>query len=148
MRYCDISIVLYLIVTISLTAHMVKRGGRYLIGTLIGGYGVSRVHILMCSISPLVVYAFGLAVRIPLHWNPDSLHMFLVMNLAVSLAPTGMIASTYMLLGRLAVHLQCAHRLLIRANRVTLVFVVSDVVTFIIQVWSSRAPQAKLVQDC
>ena len=60
--------------------------------------------------------------------------MFLVMNLAVSLAPCGFIASTYMLLGRLAVRVRSAHRLLIRASRVTLVFVISDIVTFIIQV--------------
>lgn len=48
--------------------------------------------------------------------------------------PCAFIAASYMVLGRLARYLKADAYLLIRPTRVTLVFVLSDVVTFLIQV--------------
>lgn len=74
-------------------------------------------------------------MRFAEHNNPDSIGLYIGMNMQVTLAPCGFIAAMYMLLGRLAVWLRCTRYLALPAKRVTLVFVCSDVVTFMIQVY-------------
>lgn len=81
-------------------------------------------------------YAIGVAARFGLRYNPDSLGIYIVMYLFVTLSPCGFIAGEYILLGRLAQWLQGGHHLLLRPQRVTMIFVTSDVVTFLIQVRS------------
>ncbi|KAI0347274.1 RTA1-domain-containing protein [Trametopsis cervina] len=78
-------------------------------------------------------YATGIASRYALHSNPDSSNTFIFEYLFITLAPCGFIAAEYMLLGRLVAWLKADKYLLIRPSRVTKVFVISDVVTFLIQ---------------
>lgn len=54
--------------------------------------------------------------------------------LFVTLSPCGFIAAEYVLLGRMAKWLGGDRHLLIRPQRITLAFVLSDVTTFLIQV--------------
>ena len=84
------------------------------------------------------VYAAGVAVRFPLRSDMTNLTLYIVQSALVTLAPCGFIATEYMLLGRLAAWLRGTRHLLIPANRITLVFMTSDVVTFLIQVSSAK----------
>lgn len=54
-------------------------------------------------------------------------------NRLVVLSPVGFIAGNYILLGRLARHLDSAQYLLIPATKITKIFVTSDITTFLIQ---------------
>ena len=49
------------------------------------------------------------------------------------LSPCAFIASNYVLLGRLARHLRVPHHLLVPARRITLLFLSSDISTFLVQ---------------
>lgn len=63
--------------------------------------------------------------------------MFVLTSLKLSLTvsqPCTFIAATYVLLGRLAKYLRADKYLFIRPNRVSVIFVLADVVTFLIQV--------------
>ncbi|KAG9092775.1 hypothetical protein FRC06_011803 [Ceratobasidium sp. 370] len=79
------------------------------------------------------IYAIGLALRIPVGNNPTSTGLFIIMNLCTVLSPCGFIATVYVLLSQLALHLQAEKLLIIGPNILTKVFVTSDVVTLIIQ---------------
>lgn len=80
-----------------------------------------------------IAYALGFLLRFGLHSNPDSKGLFIGEYLLIVLAPCAFIAALYALLGRLAGMLQSPQYLWIRPSRITVVFVVSDVVTFLIQ---------------
>lgn len=84
------------------------------------------------TISP--AYALGIAFRFGLHNNPDSLMLYVLYNLFATLSPCGFIAGEYVLLGRLARWLGGERHVLIPAKKITLVFVMSDVLTFLTQV--------------
>ncbi|KAI0785862.1 RTA1-like protein [Abortiporus biennis] len=96
---------------------MWKRGGKFMLAMLIAEY----------------TFAIGFAARFALHSNPFSKGTYIIENLLVLLSPCGFIAANYMLLGRLATLLQCSQYLLVPARRITLVFVLSDVFTFLMQ---------------
>lgn len=68
-----------------------------------------------------------------MHSNPRSKGIYIVEYLFVVLSPCAFIAADYVLLGRLAAHLQASRHLLIPARRITLVFILSDVSTFLVQ---------------
>lgn len=91
----------------------------------------------------LSAFAFGLATRFGLHNNPDSKGIYIAEDLLVVLSPCGFIAANYVLLGRLARWLGCDQYLLVPARRITLIFVCSDVGTFLVQV--SLFPQPFLL---
>jgi hypothetical protein len=78
-------------------------------------------------------FALGIALRFGLHEQPQSRGLYIAEYLFVVLSPCAFIAATYVLLGRLAVHLQCGRYLPISTRRITIVFVSSDVITFLIQ---------------
>ena len=78
-------------------------------------------------------YALGIAFRFGLHNNPDSDTLYILYYLFVTLSPCGFIAAEYVLLGRMARWLDADNHVLIPPNRITLVFVCSDVVTFLTQ---------------
>ncbi|QRW11281.1 RTA1-like protein [Ceratobasidium sp. AG-Ba] len=78
-------------------------------------------------------YAVGLILRIPYRSNSDSLVLFIVMNLFTVLSPCGFIATVYILLGRLARHLEAEDLLLIKPQLITKVYVCSDIATLLIQ---------------
>ncbi|KAG6809079.1 hypothetical protein H0H92_001687, partial [Tricholoma furcatifolium] len=78
-------------------------------------------------------FAFGLALRFALHKHPDSLNLYIVQDMFVVLSPCAFIAADYVLLGRLAAHLDLTKHLIVPANKITKAFVLSDVTTFLIQ---------------
>ena len=82
----------------------------------------------------MIVYAVGIVLRFPLRTHLTSRNLFIVENLLVIVAPCGFIATEYMILGRLSAWLRCTRHLLVPANRITLIFMLSDVVTFLLQV--------------
>jgi len=96
---------------------MWKQGGRYMLPMVIGE----------------LAYGIGFLFRFGLHSNPDSRGLFIGEYLLIVLAPCGFIAALYAILGRLAGMLQCPQFLWIRPSRITMVFVISDVITFLIQ---------------
>ncbi|KAG1752732.1 RTA1-like protein [Suillus paluster] len=80
-----------------------------------------------------VVYVIGFGFRFALHYNPDSLGIFIAEYLMIVLSPCFFIAADYILFGRLARDIDCTHHVLLPVRWVTLIFVMSDVTTFIIQ---------------
>jgi hypothetical protein len=108
-------------------------------------YGYCRIQ---CAHNPCLVlswtdsslaqaYALGIAFRFGLHSNPDSSTLYILYYLFVTLSPCGFIAAEYVLLGRMARWLGGDRHLLITPRRITLVFVLSDVTTFLTQVGPS-----------
>lgn len=81
-----------------------------------------------------LAFALGLSLRFVLHANPDNRGIFTVEDLFVLLPPCGFIAANYVLLGRTSRWLQGEKHLFISPQRITMVFVLSDVVTFLVQV--------------
>ncbi|KAL0953646.1 hypothetical protein HGRIS_004850 [Hohenbuehelia grisea] len=76
----------------------------------------------------------GLAMRYGLHANPHSLMLYIVQTLfTMVLAPCAFIASAYVLLGRIAIYLDCDEQLVISPRILTRVFLISDISTFLIQ---------------
>ena len=106
------------------------------------GYGNCRIQYVAqpsytCAQKILLVceaYALGIAFRFGLHLHPESHSLYILEYLFVVLSPCGFIAAEYVLLGRLARWLKASQHVLIPPNRITLVFVLSDVSTFLIQV--------------
>ncbi|EMD40747.1 hypothetical protein CERSUDRAFT_111327 [Gelatoporia subvermispora B] len=96
---------------------------------------------------PMVVgdwtYALGFVVRFALHSNPDSKGVYIIFELLNVLSPCAFIATEYMVLGRLAGYLDCRQHLLIAPNKIARVFVISDVVTFLIQAGGASLSTAK-----
>ncbi|CAE7091199.1 unnamed protein product [Rhizoctonia solani] len=78
-------------------------------------------------------YSIGLFLRIMYAGDPTSVGKYAVMNLIILLSPCGFIAGVYMLLSRLAYHLDAVDLLAVNARKLTKYFVISDVVTFWVQ---------------
>jgi len=78
-------------------------------------------------------FAFGIGTRFGLHVHPESKGIYIVEYLFVVLSPCAFIAAEYVLLGRLARHLRCDKYLLVTPRRITIVFISSDITTFLIQ---------------
>ncbi|CAE6459258.1 unnamed protein product [Rhizoctonia solani] len=94
-----------------------KRWARYMLTVMIGG----------------ICYAAGLFLRIPYRDHQEQLGFYIVMNMLTVLSPCAFIATAYMLLGRLALHLDADEYLLIKARTITKLFLTSDIVTLLIQ---------------
>ncbi|KAF8974506.1 RTA1 like protein-domain-containing protein [Flammula alnicola] len=78
-------------------------------------------------------FALGLGTRFGLHVHPQAHGLYIVEYLFVVLSPCAFIAADYVLLGRLAKHIDADQHLLVSSRKITLVFVTSDVTTFLIQ---------------
>jgi len=78
-------------------------------------------------------FALGLSFRFGLHLHPQSKGIYIVEYMFVVLSPCAFIAADYILLGRIAKHLNADKHLLVRSRRITIVFVTSDITTFLIQ---------------
>ena len=89
-------------------------------------------------LSAFTAYAIGFALRWPLRSNPDSITWYATYNFFVTLSPCGFIAAEYVLLGRLSRWLGADRHVLIPPTKITKVFVLSDVVTFLTQVRYSK----------
>ncbi|EJD40359.1 RTA1-domain-containing protein [Auricularia subglabra TFB-10046 SS5] len=98
-------------------------------------YMTVKYHIKWMLVMTLgcFTFAFGLATRFAFAKHPHSKSIYIVEYLLIVLSPCAFIAGTYVVLGRLARYLRADKYLLIRPTRVTLVFVLSDVATFLIQ---------------
>ncbi|KAH7323320.1 RTA1 like protein-domain-containing protein [Rhizoctonia solani] len=108
---------LYALTTLGFVAWSLRHKSRYMLAIIIGaGF-----------------YSLGLFLRIMYAGDPTSVGKYAVMNLIILLSPCGFIAGVYMLLSRLAYHLDAADLLAINARKLTKIFVISDVVTFWIQ---------------
>ncbi|TFK43477.1 RTA1-like protein [Crucibulum laeve] len=92
-------------------------GAKWMLSMVIGAY----------------TFSFGLATRFGLHLHPQSKGLYIVEYLFVVLSPCAFIAADYVLLGRLARHLKADQHLLISPRRITIVFITSDITTFLIQ---------------
>ena len=98
-------------------------------------------------------FALGIGCRFGLHVKPDAKGLYITEYLLVILSvrfafpylfqhritcdvqPCAFIAANYILLGRLARYLGGGKHLLVSPRRITITFVMSDVTTFLIQVW-------------
>ncbi|KAL4076044.1 RTA1-domain-containing protein [Scleroderma citrinum] len=78
-------------------------------------------------------YAIGFGLRFALHYNPDSSGIYITEYLFIVLPACAFIAADYVLLGRLAKHLSCGEYVPLPLNKITRVFVISDISTFLIQ---------------
>ncbi|TRM67760.1 RTA1 like protein-domain-containing protein [Schizophyllum amplum] len=78
-------------------------------------------------------FALGLALRFGLHDDPQSTGIYIVFYLFTVLSPCAFIAADYVLLGRIARAIGCGQYLAISPRRITVVFVSSDITTFLIQ---------------
>lgn len=99
------------------TFRIIYKGARWMLPMVVGEY----------------IYVIGFGFRFALHYNPDSLGIYIAEYLMIVLSPCFFIAANYVLLGRLAREIACVHQVLLPARRLTLIFVLSDVTTFVIQ---------------
>lgn len=111
------AVALVLAIALPQTFFTWRIGGRFMLAMVIAEY----------------TYALGIAFRFGLHKNPDSSTLYILYYLFVTLSPCGFIAAEYVLLGRMARWLDGHRHVLIPPHRITLVFVLSDVVTFLTQ---------------
>ncbi|KAH9891035.1 RTA1-like protein [Cubamyces lactineus] len=112
-----IAISLVLFVALLQTFMLWRQGGLCMLAMVIGEY----------------TWSVGFGTRFGLHTQPDSQGIYIAYYLFIVLSPCAFIASEYMLLGRLARYLKSHRHLLIPPQRITIVFVVSDITTFLIQ---------------
>ncbi|KAF9041202.1 RTA1-like protein [Panaeolus papilionaceus] len=119
-----IAIVIYMLVFISQCWCFKKWGGKFML-------------IMTCGI---FTFCVGLSLRFPFGRNPHNLPLYIVHDLFILLSPCAFIATTYMLLGRMALSLNSERHLLIRRQWITKIFVTSDVVTFLIQAVGGSLP--------
>ncbi|KAF8840084.1 hypothetical protein BDN67DRAFT_1053608, partial [Paxillus ammoniavirescens] len=79
-------------------------------------------------------YVAGFSCRFRLHYRPDCEAIFIAEYLLIVLSPCAFIAANYILFGRLSKHISCTDHVLLPVRRLTLIFVTSDFMTFMIQV--------------
>ncbi|KAH7909729.1 RTA1 like protein-domain-containing protein [Hygrophoropsis aurantiaca] len=108
---------LVLIVAFIHSYYIIRYGAIWMIVMVIGEYS----------------YVTGFGFRFALHYHPDSSSIYIAEYLLIVLSPCMFIAANYMLLGRLARHLQCTHLIALPSRKLTIIFVSSDVSTFLIQ---------------
>ncbi|KAB5592102.1 Protein RTA1 [Ceratobasidium theobromae] len=112
-----VSFALYVITATALGLCMRKWGARWMLCLVVGCY----------------TFSIGLALRFGLAKNPHSKAIYIVEYLFVVLSPCAFLAADYILLGHLVQHLNAGQYLFIRPNRVTKIFLISDLVTFAVQ---------------
>lgn len=78
--------------------------------------------------------SLGFFVRIAVNYAPSSHGVFIIQNLFVITSPAAFLAFNYILYGRFIVHCVSREYSWIKPERVALIFVLSDITTFLIQV--------------
>jgi len=78
-------------------------------------------------------FALGIGLRFGLHVQPDSRGLYITEYLFVVLSPCAFIAADYVLLGRLAKYLGADQHLIVSSQKITRVYIASDIITFLIQ---------------
>ncbi|TFY68626.1 hypothetical protein EVG20_g3480 [Dentipellis fragilis] len=93
-----------------------------------------RAWWMSCLIVGEFAFAYGIGCRYVLHNNPDSKTWYIMEYLFVILSPCTFVAADYIILGRLVQFLGCQkHLRLVPPRRIALLFLCSDIVTFLIQ---------------
>ncbi|KAG1907124.1 RTA1-like protein [Suillus fuscotomentosus] len=108
---------LVLLIAFTQTYRIIYKGARWMWPMVVGEY----------------IYAIGFGFRFALHYNPDSLAIYIVEYLMIVLSPCFFIAANYVLLGRLARDIGCTYQVLLPVRWLTLIFILSDVTTFVVQ---------------
>ncbi|KAG2141757.1 RTA1-like protein [Suillus bovinus] len=106
-----------LLIAVIQTYRIIYKGARWMWPMVVGEY----------------IYAIGFGFRFALHYNPDSLGIYIAEYLMIVLSPCFFIAANYVLFGRLVREIGCVHQVLLPVRRFTLTFVLSDVTTFLVQ---------------
>ncbi|KAI0063778.1 RTA1-like protein [Artomyces pyxidatus] len=88
---------------------------------------------MSCMVIGEITFGLGIACRYRLHTDPESKNIYIAEYLLVVLSPCAFIAADYILLGRLATYLRGGDHLFVRPSRIRLLFLASDVSTFLIQ---------------
>ncbi|WVQ70923.1 hypothetical protein IAR50_000448 [Cryptococcus sp. DSM 104548] len=110
--------VLYFVVAAVLTIESFRWKANYFLALVIGCW---------CE-------GIGLVLRVVFRSNPHSTGLYIACYLFVVLSPCAFLAGDYILLGRLVSYLDAHERLRpLRAAKVSWIFIISDVVTFLIQ---------------
>jgi len=112
-----IAFALVILIALIQTLYTFRYGAKWMLVMVIGEY----------------TYAIGFGCRFGLHYHPDSEGIYIAEYLFIVLSPCAFIAANYVLLGRLARHISCPTHVLLPIQKLTLVFVSSDVTTFLIQ---------------
>ncbi|EJU06172.1 RTA1-domain-containing protein [Dacryopinax primogenitus] len=112
-----VSLGLYLLTGLTLTFYAWRWGARWMTVLIVGTY----------------TFSIGLTMRFALANDPHNETFYIIEYLFVVLSPCAFIAADYVLLSQLATWLGAGEHLVISPNRVTLVFVLSDVTTFCVQ---------------
>ncbi|KAL7419399.1 hypothetical protein Q5752_006237 [Cryptotrichosporon argae] len=112
-----VAAVLYFVVALLLTLRTIRHKGYYMLCLTIAAW---------CE-------GLGLALRLGLRENLHSKGWYIVMYLFVVLSPCAFLAGDYILLGRIVDHLDAARYLFIKPSKVSWTFVISDIITFLIQ---------------
>jgi len=112
-----IAFTLVILVALTQTWMVRKWGAKFMLSMVIGAY----------------TFAFGIGTRFGLHSHPESKGIYIIEYLFVVLSPCAFIASEYVLLGRLARYLNCDKHLMVNSRRITIVFISSDITTFLVQ---------------
>ncbi|KAL7410356.1 RTA1 like protein-domain-containing protein [Mrakia frigida] len=112
------------------------------VGISYGLYRHGQKWMLTMIISCLC-YAFGMGIRILFKQDTHATGVYIVLYLFTTLSPCGMLATDYILLGRLVRHLGMDKHLLINARKTTIIFVGSDIATFLVQAAGGGVSTAK-----
>jgi len=92
-----------------------------------------RAKFMLAMTIGCYTFALGLATRFGMHVHPESKGIYIAEYLFTVLSPCAFIAAEYVLLGRLARYLEADRHLLVNPRRITIVFISSDITTFLIQ---------------
>ncbi|WVQ70918.1 hypothetical protein IAR50_000443 [Cryptococcus sp. DSM 104548] len=109
---------LFFLVALILSIWAFKRKANYFLAIVVGAWAEG----------------VGFVLRVVLRKNVHSVPLYVICNLFIILSPCAFLAADYVLLGRLVQHLnaqECIRPL--KAKRISLLFILSDVTTFIIQ---------------
>lgn len=107
----------YIFTVAACTIWSMRVWGRYMLSIMIGaGF-----------------YAAGLLLRVVYANDMTNIMKYAIMNLIILLSPCGFIAGVYMLLSRLAFHLNAVEYLIVSPRWLTKIFVTSDILTFFVQ---------------
>ncbi|WVQ62090.1 uncharacterized protein L199_000226 [Kwoniella botswanensis] len=110
--------VLYFVVAAILTFHSFRQKANYFLCLVIGAW----------------FEGLGLVLRVAFRKNPHSTGLYIVCYLFVVLSPCAFLAGDYILLGRLVQYLdKNEHMRPLKASWVSWTFIISDIVTFLIQ---------------
>ena len=90
-----------------------------------------------------VVEAAGYAARIFSHYDTLALGPYIVQTMLILVAPPLFAASIYMTLGRVIFRLEAEWASMIRVKYITKIFVVGDVVSFLLQCGGMFRPSSR-----